>query len=259
MATPISIVVITYNEETNIGRCLQSVQWADDIVVVDSGSTDRTCDIAAEHGARINYNDWSGFGEQKRFATAAAKYDWVLNIDADEWLSRDLSLNIQQAIQEKPTHHVYHIRRRHYFMGKLLRHGISYPDNVKRLYNRKHANWNRNPVHESVCYTDNSHTRKTGVITGDMLHESAPTLGRYIEKMNSYTDIQASERHTQGKQANALQLISLPIWQFLRGYMFKLGFLDGIPGLVHNVLAAMNTFMRYAKLREKHALSNEVK
>jgi len=253
MTAPISVVLITLNEEANIQRCLQSVQWADDIVVVDSGSRDKTCEIAQGLGARIIHNDWPGFGEQKRFATAAAQHDWVLSLDADEWLSDELTHNIQKAIQE-PAQKAYNIRRRHYFMGKLLRHGISYPDDVKRLYNRKHANWNRNPVHESIDYAGTF-----GFIAGDMLHESAPTIGRYIEKLNSYTDIQATERYHQGKSANAFHLISLPLWQFLRGYIFKLGFLDGIPGFTHNVLAAMNTFIRYAKLREKNTPPEKVK
>lgn len=248
----ISVVIITLNEEKNISRCLESVQWADDIVVVDSGSTDTTCDIARSLNASVIHNDWPGFGKQKQFATAQAKHDWVLSLDADEWLSNPLSDEIIKVIENLPKHHVYNIRRRHYFMGRLLRYGIAYPDDVLRLFNRQHANWNANPVHESI-----SHPGQIGFIPGDLLHESAPTLGRFVEKLNQYTDIQAAERFSKGKRAGLIQLFLLPLWQFFRGYFFKLGFLDGVPGFVHNAIAAMNTFLRYAKTQEKYLLASK--
>jgi len=245
----ISVVVITLNEESNIARCLESVQWSDDIIVIDSGSSDATCNIARNLGAKVIHNDWPGFGKQKQFASTQARHDWVLSLDADEWLTEILSNELVKLIASPPRHHVYKIRRRHYFMGRLLRHGIAYPDDVLRLYNRKYADWNDNPVHESI-----QHSGETGFITGDILHESAPTLGRYIEKLNRYTEIQANERFAKDQHVGLMHLLLLPFWQFLRGYLFKLGFLDGIPGLVHNIIAALNTFLRYAKLRELHIL-----
>jgi len=139
-------------------------------------------------------------------------------------------------------------------MGRLLRHGIAYPDDILRLYNRQHANWNDNPVHESV-----QHPGEAGFIAGDILHESAPTLGRYIEKLNHYTEIQAGERFAKGQHVGLMHLIFLPFWQFLRGYLFKLGILDGIPGFVHNAIAALNTFLRYAKLRELYTLADKAR
>ncbi len=249
---PLSVTIITLNEEKNIARCLESVQWADEIIVVDSGSTDATCDIARNMNAKVIHNDWPGFGKQKQFATMQASHDWVLSIDADEWLSNELSEAIMTMISGQPQYHVYKIRRRHYFMERLLRYGIAYPDDVKRLYNRKHANWNSNPVHESIHYSGD-----IGFVPGDMLHESAPTLGRYMEKLNKYTDIQADKYFANGQYAGLIHLLFLPFWQFFRGYFFKLGFLDGIPGFVHNAIAALNTFLRYAKLREKYILANK--
>ncbi|MDX8390501.1 MAG: glycosyltransferase family 2 protein [Mariprofundaceae bacterium] len=242
---PISVVVITLNEENNIKRCLESVQWADEIVVVDSGSSDETCNIAKSLGARVIHNDWPGFGEQKRFATAAAKYDWVLSLDADEWLSHAAKTSIQTLFSSTPALGVYKIRRRHYFMGKLLRYGISYPDDITRIYNRQKANWNKRAVHESI-ETDLT----TGFLSGDILHESSPSLSFYIAKLNQYTSIQAKDLARQEKKASMIHLTFHPMWQFVRGYILKLGFLDGIPGLVHNIIAAFNTFLRYAKVRE---------
>jgi len=243
--TPLSVVIITLNEEKNITRCLESVQWADDIVVVDSGSSDSTCTIAEKLGARVIHNDWPGFGRQKRFATAQARHDWVLSLDADEWASEKLADEVSGLVTGGPTLTAYRIRRRHHFMGKLLRYGISYPDDVLRLFNRQQAGWNERPVHESVEYSGNA-----GFIAGEIMHESAPSLERYIEKLNRYTTIQASERLPVSRPIWLFHLTLLPLWQFLRGYIFKLGFLDGIPGMVHNAIAAVNTFLRYAKLRE---------
>lgn len=246
MNEALSVVIITYNEEKNIVRCLKSVQWADEVLLVDSGSDDQTCALAKDMGATVVSQSWLGFGPQKRFATAQAKHDWVLSLDADEWLSPELSQAIQTLLASQPEPSAYQVRRRHYFMGKLLRYGISYPDDITRLYHRQIANWNENPVHESVQYQDS-----TSFVQGDLLHESAPSLDRYIAKLNQYTTIQATQNKTCS--ITFLHLSLLPCWQFLRGYVFKLGFLDGVPGLCHNIIAAFNCFLRYAKRREHHS------
>ncbi|MDQ6961061.1 MAG: glycosyltransferase family 2 protein [Mariprofundaceae bacterium] len=244
MNEALSVVIITHNEEKNIVRCLKSVQWANEILVIDSGSQDRTCDLAREIGARVISQPWLGFGPQKRFATAQAKHNWVLSLDGDEWLSPELSQSIQDLLASTPQKSAYQVRRRHYFMGKLLRHGISYPDDITRLYHREKANWNENPVHESVQYQGS-----LSFVKGDLLHESAPSLDRYIAKLNQYTTIQSEQKKTH--MIHFLHLILLPCWQFLRGYVFKLGFMDGVPGLCHNVIAAFNCFLRYAKRKER--------
>lgn len=245
MSEALSIVVITYNEERNIVRCLKSVQWADEILVIDSGSNDRTCQLAQTLGAKVVHQPWLGFGLQKRFATAQAKHHWVLSLDADEWLSDDLSQTIQGLLASHPKKSAYQVRRRHFFMGRLLRYGISYPDDITRLYHRQKANWNTNPVHESIQVEGH-----LSFVKGDLLHESAPNLERYIEKLNQYTSIQAEQK--KHRRSHIGHLMFLPLWQFVRGYIFKLGFLDGVPGLCHNVVAGFNCFLRYAKIREIH-------
>jgi len=245
MGEALSVVIITYNEERNIVRCLKSVQWADEILVIDSGSHDQTCVLAQQMGARVISQTWLGFGPQKRFATAQVTNNWVLSLDADEWLSPELIQSIQKTLSTTPRKAAYHIRRRHFFMGRLLRYGISYPDDIVRLYHRQQANWNDNLVHESV-----QSEAKVGLLKATLYHESAPSLEHYIGKLNQYTSIQATQK--KKSYSGSIALIVLPFWQFLRGYIFKLGFLDGVPGLCHNVIAGFNCFLRYAKRHERN-------
>ena len=240
----LSAVIITRNAASQLGACLASVAFADEIVVVDTASTDGTVEIARRHGARVIHREWHGFGPQKQFAVAAAAHDWVLCLDADERGSEALRSSIAAEIAA-PRGSVYCLSRCNRFLGHWLRHGEGYPDWVARLFDRRQARWSDDPVHEKVISE-----RPVRRLPGDLLHESAETLERYLEKQNRYTTVQAERLRLQGKRAGMLQLVLSPIARFLKFYFLRLGFLDGIPGLVHITIGCMNSFSKYAKLIE---------
>jgi glycosyltransferase involved in cell wall biosynthesis len=241
---PLSAVIITRNAATQIEPCLASVAFADEIVVVDSGSEDATREIAAAKGARIIEHEWRGYGPQKQFAVDAAAHDWVLCIDADERVSERLGQSIREAL-EAPAVPVYRMARRNRFLGRWLSHGEGYPDWSPRLFDRRAARWSDDPVHEKVLFT-----ATPGKLAGDLLHESAETLASYLEKQNRYTTLAAEQLYANGRRASILELVVSPTARFIKFYLLRLGFLDGIPGLVHIAIGCMNSYTKYAKLIE---------
>jgi glycosyltransferase involved in cell wall biosynthesis len=238
----ITAVVITLNEAARIGRCLESVRWCDEMVVVDSGSTDATIEIARAAGARVASQAWQGYGPQKAHAVRLARNDWVLCIDADEIVSPQLRAGIESALA-KPEFKAYEFARCNRFMGRYLRHGEGYPDWVLRLFDRRHAEWSRDAVHENVQTAE-----KVGRIRGDLLHDSAQTLHAYLEKQNAYTTLQAQALFERGQRPSLPKLVLSPPIRFLKFYALRLGFLDGVPGLVHILIGCFNTFSKNAKL-----------
>lgn len=241
---PLSVVIITLNAAPQLDACLQSVSFADDILVVDAGSTDTTVEIAKRHGARVSHHDWEGFGKQKRYAVAQARYPWVLCLDADERVSEELRTAVQRAL-EAPAFKVYAMPRRNRFMGRWLRHGEGYPDYNLRLFHRDHAQWSEDAVHEKVV-TESS----IGRLAGDLLHESETGVAEYLEKQNRYTTLQARMLFERGARAGVARMLFSPPLRFIKFYLLRLGFLDGLPGLVHIAIGCMNSFVKYAKLRE---------
>lgn len=241
---PLSVVLITRNAASQLPDCLTSVAFADEVVVVDSASADGTVDIAARMGARVVQKEWLGFGRQKQFAVEQAAHDWVLCLDADERVSPELAASLVRAMQS-PEAPVYRMARRNRFMGRWLRHGEGYPDWSPRLFDRRNARWSDDAVHEKVLYA-----ATPGTLAGDLLHESAEDLSRYLEKQNRYTTLAAEALHRSGRRAGALELLLSPVVRFAKFYLFRLGFLDGIPGLVHVSIGCMNSYMKYAKLIE---------
>ena len=239
---PFSVVIITKNAASQLAACLESVSFADEIVVVDSGSSDDTAELAALRGARVLQKEWLGFGPQKQFAVEAASHDWVLCLDADERLSEPLRASIQ-AVLAAPAAWAYVMARRNRFMGRWLRHGEGYPDWSLRLFDRRHARWSDDQVHEKVL-TDAPAAR----VAGDLLHESAETLANYLDKQNRYTSMQAEALFKAGKRAGVAQLLLSPALRFARFYFLRLGFLDGLPGLVHILIGCQNSFAKYAKM-----------
>lgn len=238
----LSAVIIAFNAADQIGPCLESVAFADEIVLVDSGSSDATVEIARGCGARVVRQDWLGFGRQKQFAVAQASHDWVLCLDADERVSPLLRASIEQALQQ-PGYRAYRMPRRNRFLGRWLAHGEGYPDWSLRLFRRDCARWSEDAVHEKVI-TD----EPVGSLRGDLLHESAEDLAAYLDKQNRYTTLQAQRLYRQGRRAHAGQLLLSPLLRFFRFYVWRLGFLDGVPGLVHILIGCFNSLMKYAKL-----------
>lgn len=242
--TPLSVVIIALNAASQIEACLESAAFADEIVVVDSGSQDDTREIALKYGARVLHQDWLGFGRQKQFAVDRASHDWVLCLDADERVSDPLRASIVEALQE-PRFRAYRVPRCNFFMGRWLRHGEGYPDSILRLFDRCVAHWSEDEVHEKVLTT-----LPVGSLQGDLLHESQESLAAYLEKQNRYTSLQAEELAGRGKQVTIGRLVASPLLRFVKFYFLRLGFLDGVPGLVHILIGCFNSFVKYAKLHE---------
>src|SRR5216117_1132987 len=252
---PLSVVIITRNAASQLERCIASVAFAEEVVVVNSGSTDGTVELAARHGARVVRKEWLGFGArvvrkewlgfgaQKQFAVDAASHEWVLCVDADECLSPELREAIVAELKA-PRGLVYAVPRRLLFLGRWLKHGEGYPDWNVRLFHREHARWGSESVHEKVV------TRSPVLrLRGDLLHDSAETLEKYLDKQNRYTSLQAESLRAAGRRANAWQLVLSPLLRFIKFYLCRLGFLDGVPGLVHITIGCMNSFNKYAKLK----------
>ena len=242
--TPLSVVIITLDAASQVEACLNSAAFADEIVVVDSGSQDDTKEIALKYGARVMHQDWLGFGRQKQFAVEQASHDWVLCLDADEQVSEPLRASIEVALKS-PRFHAYRMARRNRFMGRWLRHGEGYPDWSLRLFDRRFARWSEDVVHEKVIAPS-----PLGSLRGDLLHESQENLAAYLEKQNRYTSLQAEDLFRRGKRATISRLVVSPLLRFVKFYIFRLGFLDGLPGLVHIIIGCFNSFAKYAKLYE---------
>ncbi len=253
---PLSAVLITLNAASQLEACLASLAFADEILVVDSGSSDATVEIAQRHGARVLQQAWLGFGPQKQFAVQQAAHEWVLCLDADERISPALFRSISEALghQRSPARYAWKMARANVFMGRVLRHGEGYPDWSLRLFHRDHARWSDDPVHESVLVPPGT---PVGTLAGDLMHESSETLSIYLAKQNRYTDLQAQRLFAAGKRAGALRIALAPVVRFFKFYVFRRGFLDGVPGLVHILIGCQNSMLKYAKLRELHAAAPE--
>ena len=241
---PLSAVLITRNASAVLGSCLDSLAFADEIVVVDSASTDGTRELAASKGARVVQKEWLGFGRQKQFAVEQAKNDWVLCLDADERVSPKLAASIKQALAA-PSSPVYRMPRRNRFLGRWLAHGEGYPDWSPRLFNRMNARWSDDLVHEKVLFAVTP-----GTLQGDLMHDSSDDLATYLERQNRYTTLAARQALEQGKSAGVFHLLCSPVVRFIKFYLMRLGFLDGLPGLLHISIGCINSYMKYAKLIE---------
>lgn len=239
---PVSLVLITRNAAPQLRACIDSARFADEVVVVDSGSDDDTVQVAASMGARVIHQPWLGFGPQKQFAVDCATHDWVLCLDADERVTPDLARSIESELAA-PRARAFRMARRNRFLGRWLRHGEGYPDWNTRLFDRRHARWSDDAVHERVIVDG-----ATMTLDGDLAHESAESLDAYMSKQNRYTTLQAQTMHANGRRASVAKLVLSPIVRFVRFYIFKLGFLDGIAGLVHIAIGCETSFLKQAKL-----------
>jgi glycosyltransferase involved in cell wall biosynthesis len=241
---PLSAVLITRNAAAVLEPCLDSLAFADEVVIVDSSSSDGTPELAARKGARVVQKEWLGFGRQKQFAVEQASHDWVLCLDADERVSPELARSIESALIA-PVSPVYRMARRNRFLGRWLAHGEGYPDWTVRLFHRAHASWSNDEVHEAVLTT-----AEVGRLDGDLLHDSADDLSTYMAKQNRYSSLHAHALYDQGVRAGYWRLAASPLMRFVKFYFLRLGFLDGGPGFAHIVIGCNNTFHKYLKLIE---------
>jgi glycosyltransferase involved in cell wall biosynthesis len=242
----ISVIIITRNEAERIRRCLESVTWVDEIVVLDSGSEDDTLAICREYTDKVIVNqDWKGFGVQKNRVLDMATSDWVLSIDADEVVSPELATEIQLAIQGESQ--VFEIPRVSRFCGREIRYGAGYRDYVTRLFPRSAARFTDDLVHEKLV-----HSCKLEQLNAPLDHNSTPNLENALEKMNAYSSAGARMKYLQGRRSGLLSAIGHGVWAFVRIYIFRYGFLDGKEGFILAVANAEGSYYRYLKLMYLH-------
>jgi glycosyltransferase involved in cell wall biosynthesis len=242
---PLTVAIIALDAAGQIGPCLASVAGlADEMLVVDSGSTDGTVQAAAAMGARVETHGWLGFGRQKQLAVSMARNDWVLCLDVDERVSEPLAASIRAALAN-PRYRAYRMARRNRFLGRWLAHGEGYPDWSLRLFHRAHASWSNDDVHEAVLTT-----AEVGPLEGDLMHDSAEDVATYMAKQNRYTSLHAQALFRQGVRAGYWRLAASPLARFVKFYFLRLGFLDGGPGFAHIVIGCNNSFHKYLKLIE---------
>jgi glycosyltransferase involved in cell wall biosynthesis len=244
-APRVSVTVITLNEEAHLRRCLESVAWADEIVVVDAESHDKTVQVAREFTDRVIVRPWPGFAAQKNFAVEQCAGEWILSLDADEEASPELREEIA-AIQADPRAcDGYAVRRRNVFLGRFVRHGGLYPDWQVRLFRRGRGRFAERAVHESVTVTG-----PVGRLSGHLVHRSYEGVGDFIERANRYSALAAEQMIRDGRRVRAGELILRPLGRFLSMYVLQGGLLDGRRGLLLAILYAYYVFMRSAKVWE---------
>jgi glycosyltransferase involved in cell wall biosynthesis len=239
----LSISIITKNEEANIERCLESVKWADEIIIVDSGSTDKTLDICQNYNCRIIETEWLGFGCTKQIGVNSATNDWVLSIDADEEVTNELKNKILQLIQST-TFHAFSIKRVSYYLKKRIEYSGWQTDYPIRLFNKNHGNFNGASVHETVVMDSNSISN----IDEIMLHYPFPTINIHINKINHYSQLGAENLFNKNKKTTLIYAVFSGIVKFIKMYLIKKGFLDGKEGLILAVLSGFSSTLKYFKL-----------
>ena len=246
----VSVIIITLNEAKRIEDCIASVAFADEVLVVDSGSEDDTVARARAAGARVISEPWKGYGPQKQFAVESAVNNWVFCLDADERPSPLLIEEIKKVLQS-PQAKAYTMPRCNTFLGRWLRHGEGYPDHSLRLFDRRYASWSSDPVHEKVETLE-----VVAPLVSDLMHYSEDGVDAYLAKQNRYTSIQAEQMLQRGKSFSTTQMLFSPLLRFVKFYFFRRGFLDGVPGLIHILIGCMNSFNKYAKLYELQSKRN---
>jgi len=242
---PISATIITHNEAANIGRAIRSLDCADEILVVDSGSTDATVKIASELGARTLFHPWEGFAAQKNFATAQARYEWILSLDADEELDEEARAAIREWKESASRVGACRFARRARYLGRWILHSGWYPDWKIRLFNRTQAQWQGEYVHESVVTAG-----KVETLGGEILHYTCDSLADHRKRIEFYTGLAAREMFEGGSHAGFGRRLLAPLWVFIITYFFRLGVLDGVAGFLIAWMAARYVHRKYLKLAE---------
>lgn len=250
----LSVVIITFNEERNIGRCIDSAkEVADEIIILDSYSTDNTTDIARSKGAVIYQQKFQGYGPQKNAALKLASHDFVLSLDADEALSPELNREIL-AEKKASGHDAYVMNRCTNYCGKFIRHGSWYPDKKTRLFNKKMAKWSNEMVHEKIEMLPNARAKQ---LKGDILHYSFNSIEEHIAQNNKFSTISAETSFADGHRTNLFKIIVNPSWAFVFSYILRLGFIDGFYGFIVAVNISHLTFLKHTKLKTLQLRKNK--
>lgn len=240
----ISATIITYDEQCNIARAIESLRCCDEVLIVDSGSVDRTVEIATKLGARVVDHPWEGFASQKNVAAREASHDWIFSIDADESLSEALEGEIWQLKKSGPNYDAYTMPRLAQYLGRWILHSGWHPDRKVRLYDRRKAHWVGSYVHESV-QVDGS----VGHLESNLIHYTCDSLSQHLQTMDRYTTLAAEQLVAEKVRIGLRHLLLDPPWTFVRTYFLKRGFLDGMEGLAIAYMAALYNFVKYAKAR----------
>jgi glycosyltransferase involved in cell wall biosynthesis len=242
----LSVVIIARNEERRIGDCIDSIRaLTNDIVVIDSGSTDRTCEICAEKGASVNHHAWEGYSQQKNFGNGLAKHDWILSLDADERVSPELADSIRREFANDPSCDAYTFRFRSFFEGKPVRFGAWNPDAHTRLFDRRKFSWNRDDVHEGLFGMSEC---RVGKLNGVVLHFTVESRAQLAAKTEHYTSLFAEKARREHKRISWRKVWLNPAWRFFRDYIARLGVLDGAAGWKIACEGARYTYLKYSKI-----------
>ena len=243
----ITATVITFNEEQNITEALESLAWADEIIVVDRESTDRTVEIARRFTDRVFIREWPGYSAQKNFAAQQAPCDWIFSLDADERVSPELAAEITR-LKQAPESEAggFEMPRLTFYLGRWIKHSGWYPDLKLRLYDRRHGRWRGDFVHEAL-EVDGRVER----LNGNILHFTVRSASEHHTRLDRYTTLAAEQAHASGKRASVASLVLSPAGAFIRSYILKLGFLDGVQGFIIARFAAHYAFLKHLKLWEK--------
>ena len=248
---PLSVVVIAKNEAERLDACLQSVSWADEIVVADSGSSDATREIARRYTDKVVDIPWRGFGPQKQAAVDLAANDWILNIDCDERVTPDLAQEIRAILASDHAVGAYSVPRRTFLGAREIKHCGWYPDRTIRLFDRRRAHFSDSLVHERVIADG-----PAADCQGHLLHYSFSGIGPLLTKLNHYSDLSARQMYEQGRRCTLLDLTVRPLFAFFKTYFLKAGMLDGVEGVIISITTFLLTFVKYVKLRElEHDIS----
>lgn len=245
----LSVVLITKNEEKIIARCLESAGWADEIIVIDSGSTDNTASIAKRFGAKVIFKKWEGYAKQKNFGISKAKNQWILSLDADEIITAELKEEIIKTVHGGGFAGFY-IPRRTYFYGCLLKHGNIYPDRQLRLFIKGAGKYEETDIHERFILDG-----EAGHLKNPMLHYSKDSIKAHVAAMNSYTSLEVKRAVKIGYKPTGYSVLIKPVLYFMKRYIFRAGFLDGFAGLVYYSINAIYIFTREIKIMEESGIS----
>jgi len=249
----LSAVIIARDEEGDISRCLESLSFCDEIVVVDSGSADRTLEIARRYTDRIHHRDWDDYASQKNFAVGMARFDWVLSLDADEEVSPELREEILSLLAEDPREAAFSIPRKHLYFGKWVRHGGWYPNRQVRLFRKARGKWEGEFLHERWVAAGS-----VGLLGADLIHYSFSGISDQVERNNRYSTLGALKLRSERRPFSRLSLLTKPTTKFIESYFLKLGLLDGFAGFFISVSSAYSVFLKWAKLRELESRDGSV-